>query len=292
MATALSPTLDNNRRLAIKQAVVRALTPTPNDTQHTTGAAVVAKAKADLAVFGGHRYCYAWPPLVTMPYNGSRPDFPWCAAAVVRWFVLAGGVDLRTRVTQWAYCPALYKYFAGSPYWITVPATQAPVGGVVIYLRNGVPYHIGITTGPAVRGILPTIEGDTSSPAFPGSDSTGGVMASRSRNVAAQTSGAYSMRIWRPRYIAPSVVPAPKPIPITPRQTYVGVLRYGDSNVHVRHLQQGARDHLKSTVTADGVFGPHTLALVKAYQKARHLSVDGVVGPATGTMLARDHIIL
>ena len=290
MATALSPTLDNNRRLALKQAVVRALTPAPNDTQHTTGAAVVAKAKADLALYGGHRYCYKWPPLATMPYHGARPDFPWCAAAVVRWFVLAGGVDLRTRVTQWAYCPALYKYFAGSPYWVTVPASQAPVGGVVIYLRNGVPYHIGITLGPAVRGILPTIEGDTSSPAFPGSDSTGGVMARRARNVAAQTSGAYSMRIWRPRYIAPS--PAPKPVPVAPHQTFTGLLRYGDTNVHVRNFQQGAHDRLKAKLVADGVFGPATLGVLKAYQRARHLDVDGVIGPKTGAMLARDHIIL
>ena len=287
MATALTPTLDNNRRLAIKQAVVRAFTPTPNDAQHTTGAAVVAKAKADLGVYGGHRYCYGWPPLTTMPYTGARPNFPWCAAAVVRWFVLAGGVDLRTRVTQWAYCPALYKYFAGSPYWITVPASQAPVGGVVIYLRGGVPYHIGITLGPAVGGILPTIEGDTSSPAFPGSDSTGGVLARRSRNVAAQTSGAYSMRIWRPQYLTPTPVPTP-----VPRQTYTGVLKFGDNNLHVRRFQQGARDRLKADLVADGVFGARTLAVVKAYQRARHLTVDGVIGPQTGAMLARDHITL
>jgi peptidoglycan hydrolase-like protein with peptidoglycan-binding domain len=34
-------------------------------------------------------------------------------------------------------------------------------------------------------------------------------------------------------------------------------------------------------LSADGVFGPKTLAVVTAFQKRAGLAVDGVIGPAT-----------
>jgi peptidoglycan hydrolase-like protein with peptidoglycan-binding domain len=56
--------------------------------------------------------------------------------------------------------------------------------------------------------------------------------------------------------------------------------RQGDKAHPVPSLQYHlrARGH---TVTVDGTFGPKTEAAVRAFQKEKHLSVDGIVGPLT-----------
>jgi len=54
----------------------------------------------------------------------------------------------------------------------------------------------------------------------------------------------------------------------------------------VRALQQALNRALGGgTVEVDGSFGPQTDAAVREFQKARGLSVDGIVGPATWTAL-------
>ena len=59
------------------------------------------------------------------------------------------------------------------------------------------------------------------------------------------------------------------------------VLRAGDTGPHVSRLQT------LLNLAADGLFGPSTKAAVMAFQKARHLITDGVVGAATWNALLR-----
>ena len=59
------------------------------------------------------------------------------------------------------------------------------------------------------------------------------------------------------------------------------MIRRGMSGSSVRFVQQ----HVGAA--ADGLFGPHTQAAVKAFQRSHHLEVDGIVGPRT--MGAIDH---
>lgn len=57
-------------------------------------------------------------------------------------------------------------------------------------------------------------------------------------------------------------------------------IRRGSAGADVRHAQVRLNAH-GARLQADGHFGPSTEAAVKAFQKKRKLSADGVVGPAT-----------
>ncbi len=59
----------------------------------------------------------------------------------------------------------------------------------------------------------------------------------------------------------------------------VEFLRIGSRGPAVVRLQQ------RLGVTADGIFGPHTLAAVRSFQKRHGLLVDGIVGPQTRAAL-------
>lgn len=63
------------------------------------------------------------------------------------------------------------------------------------------------------------------------------------------------------------------------------MLSVGTRGSDVTRLQQKLRDAGFNPGSADGVFGAKTKAAVVAYQKARGLSHDGVVGPATSKKL-------
>lgn len=58
------------------------------------------------------------------------------------------------------------------------------------------------------------------------------------------------------------------------------LIKQGDHGDLVTELQ-GYLTRLGFTVVVDGVFGPNTTAAVTDFQRARNLSPDGIVGPAT-----------
>ncbi len=59
------------------------------------------------------------------------------------------------------------------------------------------------------------------------------------------------------------------------RRVHPRILRIGDTGPDVVRLQRDLG------ISADGIFGPQTLAAVKAFQRAHALLVDGQVGPHT-----------
>lgn len=63
------------------------------------------------------------------------------------------------------------------------------------------------------------------------------------------------------------------------------VLRQGSTGQYVIILQKKLKEHGFDPGPIDGIFGAKTLAAVKAFQKAKRLIVDGIVGPQTWAAL-------
>jgi peptidoglycan hydrolase-like protein with peptidoglycan-binding domain len=63
------------------------------------------------------------------------------------------------------------------------------------------------------------------------------------------------------------------------------VLKNGSSGAHVRTLQMLLNGNGYSSGTVDGDFGPNTEKAVRAFQKAKNLIQDGLVGQNTWTAI-------
>jgi hypothetical protein len=74
---------------------------------------------------------------------------------------------------------------------------------------------------------------------------------------------------------APKPTPSPKPAPSAPAERNRPPIKLGDKGEDVKFLQTLLK------LTPDGDFGPGTKAAVIAFQKAKKLAADGVVGAGT-----------
>ena len=84
---------------------------------------------------------------------------------------------------------------------------------------------------------------------------------------------------------APTAAPTPA---MTPNKRYTQ-LQFGDSGTNVKKLQNALIDlGYMEKGSADGKYGYNTYNAVKAFQKANHLTADGVAGPKTLTILYED----
>lgn len=65
------------------------------------------------------------------------------------------------------------------------------------------------------------------------------------------------------------------------KEVEIVLLKIGSRGEEVKKLQESLNKLGFNCGTADGIFGPKTEAAVKAFQKARGITVDGIVGPDT-----------
>lgn len=188
---------------------------------------------------------------------GDANNQPWCAsfvrACLVRAQVLKKGAPS-------PYCPTFKNSLPA-----VAKADVKPGDVMFIYF----PSHKRVAHTGLVEAVFPTyvvtIEGNTDE----AGGRTGGKVMRKQRSYS-------NLSFVRPPYAAP---PAPKPAPKkdpTVAQGARGQLVLNIQNALVKH---GFK------VALDGDFGPGTKKVVVAFQKAKGLTADGVVGQSTWNAL-------
>jgi len=121
----------------------------------------------------------AWRKMI--PSLAWMKGQPWCGFACRAAYHIAAGVELPDGVV---YTPNIVAWAKAGTHFKAVPATQAKIGDLVVFDWNpgSGADHVGLALGPAVGGLIPTIEGNTS-PSNAGSQSNGGGIFKRSRPV-------------------------------------------------------------------------------------------------------------
>lgn len=218
----------------------------------------------------------------------------WCAAFVT-WVMKGAGVPLPTVDTAggYVYCPD-ELHFAAAHGFLVSAAAVGP-GFIVLYQwGDEVADHTGIFEKWIVPGsTFSAIEGNTG---IGGNDG----VARKTRTVSEV------IGFVRPPFLATATATPQPQIGATPiavpgiSLAAIGqlvaaaekqVLREGSTGIAVGLLQGRLRDlgyNTPGMVDANmntAQFGPKTLQEVRALQAARHLSVDGVVGPQTWSAL-------
>lgn len=213
---------------------------------------VLSEARRRLGIQESPRNSNRTPIGVQFGWNGV----PWCAEYVCVCLSEAG-----FKFNKSASCTALHHEFK-SKGWKTVSLSNAQAGDVVFFNWPGTAYamdHTGFVEGRKADGRLITLEGNTTL-----SNGNGGVARCvRAKSLVAS--------IVRPPYTGK--LSTLKPIK---QHQMPPMIQLGQKGPWVRSLQMRLG---KLAVT--GNFGPKTRDAVCAFQKAHHLTADGIVGSKT-----------
>lgn len=201
----------------------------------------------------------------------SGSSYPWCCAFVWWIFKECGASILFYGGKKTAYCPTVESYYKKQGQWYK----EGKVGDLVLFdfYGKGVACHIGIVEKVNADGTYTCIEGNTSTT----SNDNGGAVMRRVRKKS-QIRG-----FARPKYevVANNTTTTTKggnTVNIT-----LTVLKKGSKGNEVKTLQRllVALGYSCGSAGIDGDFGASTLSAIKQFQKAKGLTVDGVVGQAT-----------
>ena len=234
-----------------------------------TASQVIAMAKSQIGVkespAGSNNVKY------NTDYYGkavSGPAYPWCVVFI--WWVFQQVCKaLFYNGGKTASCGALMRYAKDNKQWVT---SKYQPGDIVLFSWTGnelSPDHAGIVERVG-DGVLYTIEGNTS---LTNNDNGGCVMQRvRDLNVVC---GAY-----RPKYTIVSATIEGGTVTVTTKE-----ISYGSTGTPVRSAQILLNGYGYNAGTVDGDFGNKTKAAVIAFQKAKSLTADGIVGTKTWNKL-------
>lgn len=195
--------------------------------------------------------------------------YPWCCAFVWWLFKQAGISDLFYGGNKTAYCPTALEWYKSKGMFSQTPR----VGAVVFYAFNSkISNHIGIVEEIDADGGIIAIEGNTSVT----SDDNGGAVMRRRRTAAQIVGYGYPFGETTESSGGDCAVELP-------------VLQKGSKGKSVKALQLllVGNGYSCGSAGADGDFGSGTYSAVIAFQKAKGLAVDGIVGTNTWTALLR-----
>jgi hypothetical protein len=190
---------------------------------------------------------------------------PWCAMFVSWCFAQAGQpLPAIQAVKGYAYCPSGVNYFKKIGQYHKTPK----VGDIVFFdwQADGVSDHTGLVLEIKNSQQIITIEGNTS----PSNQSNGGQVMQRSRMVQ------HCCGFGRPSYDQSSKV--------NNQHLFDGTyLRLRNPNMqgeNIKLVQLELKRH-GYLIDADGAFGNQTHAAIKAFQQAKNLEIDGIIGAQT-----------
>ncbi len=208
-------------------------------------------------------------------------SYPWCCAFVWDIFRMCNASDLFYDGKKTAYCQTVYEWAKKEK--LIVAKANGKKGDLIIFDWQGDGHadHIGFIQSKNADGSYNTIEGNTAI----GNDSNGGEVMKRKR---AQST---ILAIVRPKYKAESTESSASSVTATSKNPYSTPstnVKKGQTGNSVKWVQWELRESGYS-IKLDGDFGKNTLLAVKQFQKAKKLSVDGIVGKNTRVALLKAH---
>lgn len=200
--------------------------------------------------------------------SGAR--YSWCVTFVQWVLSQCGGSKLLNGGKKTASCSVLADYAKKKNQWVT--GNYQPGDLVFMNFSNTTAtQHIGIVE--CVKdGYVCTIEGNTSS-GDTGSQSNGGMVARRRR------APKYIVGGYRPKYELE--------VPQTPVTVTCYLVKAGSIGTHVKALQHLLNVNGGADLIVDGECGAKTVSAIAKFQKANHLTADGVAGKDTWTALLK-----
>lgn len=216
-------------------------------------------------------------------YQASKQGTAWCDVFVDWCHYIAAGKDAKKAQDMicqtglyGAGCGFSMQYYKNQNRFYK---SNPQPGDQIFFGTSNSVTHTGIVT-KVVNGRVYTVEGNTSSAA--GVVANGGGVFEKSYELGYGKIVGYG----RPKYIKESAKTEPAKTSNATTgvcNVELNILKNGSKGSQVKALQLLLIGYGYSCGRwgADGNFGASTLTAVKKYQKAKGLTVDGVVGPAT-----------
>lgn len=225
---------------------------------------------------GGNNYTKYAESVDLQRWYGWKPQSqPWCDIFVDSMFLAVFGLLNAAKMTYQvigngsALCRASAQFYRDHNAWFSSPRA----GDQVFFYSGGAINHTGIVERVAA-GIVYTIEGNSSD-----------MVARRSYQIGDSYIAGYGRPNWS--VVADVDVSDTVETPAAEDFNYYPMLQVGSVGEYVVKLQEALINagYDVGPDGADGEYGGNTCKAVIAFQTAKSLEVDGVVGPETWAAL-------